>query len=394
MKEAVIVSGARTAVGDFMGTLESFSPVDLGVFAFNAALEKAGIKGEMVESLVAGHVGQGAAPGNSARLVALECGMPFDSAAVTVHQQCPSSMRAAEICAQEIMLGKVDIGATLGIESQTNTPYVLQKARKGYRLGDGEVIQDGLMLGGLICPWNGYHMGVTAENIAEMYSITREEQDEYAVRSHKNAYKAINEGLFKDEIVPVEIKTRKGVKIFDTDEHPREDASMELFSALKPVFKKGGTVTAANASSLNDGGTALIMMSADKAKELGIKPLARVVSSATGGVDPKIMGMGVVPAVRRALKFAGLQQENIDYWEINEAFAAQFLGVNRELKIDLDIVNAVGSGISIGHPVGATGARLILTGINELKRRGGRYLCASLCASGGPGVAFIVENIK
>lgn len=394
MKEVVIVSGARTAIGDFMGSLESFSPVDLGVIALNGALEKAGIKGEMVESLVAGHVGQASAPGNSGRLVALACGMPFDSAAVTVHQQCPSSMRAAEICSQEIMLGKVDIGATIGIESQTNTPYILQKARKGYRLGDGEVIQDGLMLGGLICPWNGYHMGVTAENIAEMYGITREEQDEYAVRSHKNACHAIKQGWFKDEIVPVEIKTKKGVKIFDTDEHPREDASMELFSALKPVFKKDGTVTAGNASSLNDAATALIMMSAEKAAELGIKPLARVVSSATGGVDPKIMGMGVVPAVRRALKFAGLQQDDIDYWEINEAFAAQFLGVNRELKIDLDRVNGVGSGISLGHPVGATGARLILTGIHELKRRGGRYLCASLCASGGPGVAFIVENIN
>ncbi|MGE5379667.1 MAG: thiolase family protein [Methylocystaceae bacterium] len=394
MKEVVIVGGARTAVGDFMGALESFSPVDLGVIAFNGALAKAGIKGEMVESLVAGHVGQGAAPGNSARLVALAGGMPFDSAAVTVHQQCPSSMRAAEICSQEIMLGKVDIGATIGMESQTNTPYILQRARKGYRLGDGEVIQDGLMLGGLICPWNGYHMGVTAENIAAMYGITREEQDELALLSHQRACHAIAQGWFKDEIVPVEIKTRKGVKIFDTDEHPRADATMESMAKLKPAFKKDGTVTAGNASSLNDAASALIMMSADKAAELGIKPLARVVSSATGGVDPKIMGMGVVPAVRRALKFAGLQQDNIDYWEINEAFAAQFLGVNRELKLPMDRVNAVGSGISIGHPVGATGARLILTGIHELKRRGGRYLCASLCASGGPGVAFIVENIN
>ena len=394
MKEVVIASSARTAIGDFMGSLESFSPVDLGIFALNGALEKAGIKGDMIESLVAGNVGQAAAPGNSARLIALDCNMPFDSAAVTVHQQCPSSLRAAEISAQEIMLGKVDIGAVVGIESQTNTPYILQKARKGYRLGDGEVIQDGLMLGGLICPWNGYHMGVTAENIAEMYGITREEQDELAVLSNKRACRAIQEGLFKDEIVPIEIKTKKGLKIFDTDEHPRSDASMELYSTMKPVFKKGGTVTAANASSLNDGGSALIMMSADKAKELGIKPLARVVASATGGVDPKIMGMGVVPSVKRALKFAGLQQEDIDYWEINEAFAAQFLGVNRELKLSLDIVNAVGSGISLGHPVGATGARLLVTGINELKRRGGRYLCASLCASGGPGVAFIVENLK
>ena len=393
-KEVVIVSGARTAIGNFMGALEQFSPVDLGIFALNGALEKAGIKGDMVESIVCGHVGQASCPGNSARLIGLGCGMPFDSAAVTVHQQCPSSLRAAEICAQEIMLGKVEIGAVVGVESQTNTPYILQRARKGYRLGDGEVIQDGLMLGGLICPFNGYHMGVTAENIAEMYGITREEQDELAVMSNKRACKAIKEGLFKDEIVPIEIKSKKGTIIFDTDEHPREDASMELFSKLPPVFKKGGTVTAANSSSLNDAASALIMMSAEKAKELGIKPLARVVSSATGGVDPKIMGMGVVPAVRRALKFAGLEQKDIDYWEINEAFAAQFLGVNRELKLSLDIVNAVGSGISLGHPVGATGARLLVTGINELKRRGGRYLCASLCASGGPGVAMIVENIK
>ncbi len=392
-REVVIVSSARTPIGDFMGSLESFSPVDLGVIALKGALEKAGIKGDIVESVVAGHVGQGAAPGNSARLVALASGLSFESAAVTVHQQCPSSMRAAEICSQEIMLGKVDVGATVGMESMTNTPYILTKARKGYRLGDGEKIQDGLMLGGLICPWNGYHMGITAENIAEMYGITREEQDEYAVRSNQRACKAIQEGLFKDEIVPVEIKTKNGIKIFDTDEHPNPNASMKAFAKLKPAFKKDGTVTPANASSLNDAGSALIMMAAEKAQELNIKPLARVVASATGGVDPKIMGMGVVPAVRRALKFAGLEQKDIDYWEFNEAFAAQVLGVNRELKVDLDRLNSLGSGISLGHPTGATGARLIVTLINEMKRRGVRYGCAALCASGGPGVAFIVENI-
>lgn len=393
MREVVIVSSARTPIGDFLGSLESLGPVDLGVVALKGAIEKAGIKADIIEEVVGGQCNQSSSPGNSARLIALGSGLSVESVAVTVHQQCPSSMRAAEICSQEIMLGKIDIGATVGVESMTNTPYYLYKARKGYRLGDGEKIADGLMVGGLMCPWNGYHMGVTAENIAEMYGISREEQDEYAVLSNQRACKAIQEGWFKDEIVPVEIKTKKGIKLFDTDEHPNPNASLEVFAKLKPAFKKDGTVTAANASGLNDAGSALIMMAADKAKELDIKPLARVVASASGAVDPKIMGMGVVPAVRRALKFAGLQQDEIDYWEINEAFAAQFLGVNRELKIDLDRVNWVGSGISLGHPVGATGARLILTMINEMKRRNVRYGCASLCASGGPGVAFIVENI-
>ncbi len=393
MREVVIVSGARTPVGDFMGSLAEYDPIDLGVFALKGALEKAGISAELIDEVVAGHCNQSSSPGNSARHVALRSGCRVDSYACTVHQQCPSSMRAAEIVSQEIMLGKIDVGAAVGIESMTNTPYYLYGARKGYRLGHGEQIVDGLMKGGLICEFVGYHMGVTAENIAEMYNISREEQDEYALLSHQRACRAIKEGWFKDEIVPVEVHEKKGTRIFDTDEHPRPDTTLESLAKLKPAFKKGGTVTAGNASGLNDGGSAIIMMSADKAKDLGIKPIARVVSSASGSVEPRIMGMGVVPAVQRALKFAGMEQNQIDYWEINEAFAAQFLGVNRELKIDLDRVNAVGSGIAIGHPVGATGARLIITMINEMKRRGVRYGCASLCASGGPGVAFIVESI-
>ncbi len=393
MKEVVIVSGARTPIGDFQGSLQSFNPIDLGVFALKGALERAGIGAELLDEVVGGHCNQSSSPGNSARHIALKAGCRDDSYACTVHQQCPSSMRAAEILSQEIMLGKVDIGAAVGVESMTNTPYYLFGARKGYRLGAGEQIVDGLMKGGLICEFVGYHMGVTAENIAEMYNISREEQDEYALLSHKRACHAIKEGWFKDEIVPVEVKSRKGTTIFDTDEHPRPDASLEAFARLRPAFKKDGTVTAANASGLNDGGSALVMMSAEKAKELDLKPIARVVSSASGAVEPRIMGMGVIPAVRRALKFAGMEQKEIDYWEINEAFAAQFLGVNRELKIDLEQVNGVGSGIALGHPVGATGARLIITMINEMKRRGVRYGCASLCASGGPGVAFIVESI-
>ena len=394
MHEVVIVGGARTPVGDFNGALASKSPVDLGIIALKAALEKSGVSADLIEEVVCGHCNQSSAPGNSARLIALGAGCPIESTAVTVHQQCPSSMRAAEICAQQIMLGKIEVGATVGVESMTNTPYYLMRARQGYRLGHGEQILDGLMVGGLIDPWNNYHMGVTAENIAEMYNISREEQDELALLSHQRACRAIANGWFKDEIVPVEVTTRKGTVIVDTDEHPRADATLEALAKLKPAFKKGGTVTAGNSSGINDGGAALIMMSAEKAQELGIKPMARVVSSASGAVDPSIMGMGVVPAVRKALKFAGMVQDDIDYWEINEAFAAQFLGVNRELKLDMDRVNGVGSGISIGHPVGMTGARLILTMMHEMKRRNVRYGCASLCASGGPGVAFIIENLQ
>ena len=394
MHEVVIVGGARTPVGDFNGSLSSKNPVDLGIIALKGALEKSGVSADLIEEVVGGHCNQSSSPGNSARLIALGVGCPIESTAVTVHQQCPSSMRAAEICSQQIMLGKVEVGATVGVESMTNTPYYLMRARKGYRLGHGEQILDGLMVGGLIDPWNDYHMGVTAENIAEKYNIAREEQDELALLSHQRACKAIANGWFKDEIVPVEVTSRKGTVKVDTDEHPRADTTLESLAQLRPAFKKGGTVTAGNASGLNDGGSALIMMSAEKAKELGLKPLARVVSSASGAVDPSIMGMGVVPAVRKALKFVGMTQDDIDYWEINEAFAAQFLGVYRELKLDMERVNGVGSGISIGHPVGMTGARLILTMMNEMKRRQVQYGCASLCASGGPGVAFIIENIK
>jgi acetyl-CoA C-acetyltransferase len=303
-------------------------------------------------------------------------------------------MRAADFVAQAIALGRIEVGAAVGMESMSNAPYLLMDARKGYRLGDGETIQDSMMIGGLICAFEGYHMGVTAENIAEIYGISREEQDEYAVMSHERACKGMESGVFKDEIVPVEIKSRKGVTIFEVDEHPQKGYTMEKASKLRPVFKKDGTVTAFNASSLNDGAAAIMMMSAGKAAELGVKPLARVVSAASGSVEPRIMGMGVVPAVRKALKHAGLEIGDIDYWELNEAFAAQFLGCNRELKIPLDKVNAYGSGIPLGHPVGMTGARIIMASVNELKRRGGRYACSSMCASGGPAGAFIVENLQ
>lgn len=394
MQEVVIVSGARTPIGNYFGSLESFNPVDLGVFALAAAVKRAGISLDAIEEVIAGQCNQSSSPGNSARHVALKSGCSVESAAFTVHQQCASSMRAAEILSQEIMLGKIRVGAVVGIESMTNTPYYLYRARKGYRLGNGEQIIDGLMKGGLICEFVGYHMGITAENIAKDYGISREEQDAFALMSNQRACKAIREGWFKEEIVPIETKTKKGKVLFDTDEHPQADTSMESLAKLKPAFTADGTVTAGNASSLNDGGSALIMMAAETAKQKGLKPLAKVVASAPGSVEPRIMGMGVVPAVRRALQMAGMKQSQIDYWEFNEAFAAQVLGVNRELKIDLDRLNAVGSGIALGHPVGATGARLILTMIHEMKRRDVRYGCAALCASGGPAHAFIIENLR
>ena len=393
MKEVVVVGGVRTAIGDYMGSLSGLTPVQLGVTVLKAAIAKAGIDRNLVQEVVAGQCNQAGAPGNSARHIALGAGLPVESFAFTVHQQCPSSMRASELLSQEIMLGKIDIGAVVGIESMSNAPYLLFGARKGYRLNDGEKIQDSLMIGGLVDALLGYHMGVTADNIADLYKISRQEQDEWALMSHQRACAAIQNGWFRDEIVPVEVKTKKGTVLFDTDEHPRADASMESLSKLKPAFKKDGTVTAGNASGLNDAGSCMIMMAAEKAKELGVKPIARVVASAPGSVEPRIMGMGVVPAVHNALKFAGMKLEDMDYFEFNEAFAAQVIGCNRELKVPLDKVNAVGSGISMGHPVGATGARLIITMMNELRRRGKKFGCAALCASGGPGHAFIIEML-
>jgi len=393
MREVVIVSGARTAIGDYMGSLSGLSSVQLGVAALKGAIAKAGIDKNLIVEVVAGQCNQAGSPGNTARHIAMGAELPAESFAFTVHQQCASSMRGSELLSQEIMLGKIDVGAVVGVESMSNAPYLLFGARKGYRLADGEKIQDSLMIGGLVDALLGYHMGITADNIAEHYKISRQEQDEWALMSNQRAVNAIKQGWFKDEIVPVEIKTKKGPAMFDTDEHPKADTSMEALGKLKPAFKKDGTVTAGNASGLNDAGSCMIMMAAETAKKLGVKPIARVVASAPGSVEPRIMGMGVVPAVRNALKFASLKQEQIDYWEFNEAFAAQVIGCNRELKIGLDKINACGSGIGLGHPVGATGARLIITMINEMKRRAVKYGCASLCSSGGPAHAFIVEAL-
>lgn len=390
MQEVVIVSAARTPIGDYLGALKDISAIDLGVAALRAALQKAKLDPSQIEEVVAGNVFQAGLKGNPARQVALKTGCSLETVGVTVNQLCPSSLRGMEILAQEIALGKVEIGAAVGMESMSNIPYLIPKARSGYRMGN-DVIVDAMLHDALHDAFYDYHMGVTAENLAEMYGISREEQDELAYLSHQRAVKAIEEGKFAEEITPVQIKTKKGVQEIGIDEHPNSSTTPEILAKLKPVFKKEGTVTAGNASGLNDAGAALILMSSEKAKELGIKPLAKILATASAAVDPRIMGIGVVPAVNRALKFADLKLDDIEYWELNEAFAAQFLAVNRELKLSMDKVNANGSGISLGHPVGATGARLMVTLLHEMRRRKVRYGCASLCAGGGPAVAAIVE---
>jgi acetyl-CoA C-acetyltransferase len=390
MNDVVIVSAVRTAVGDFLGSLKDLSSVETGALALKTAMERVNLDPKLVEEVVVGNPDMAGQKSNPGRQVAIHAGCSWETVACTVNQQCVSSLRAAEIMYQEILLGKVDVGAAAGCASMSNIPYLLMGSRTGFKMGEQKLI-DGMYNDGMIDAFYNVLMGVTAENIAEMYSISREEQDEFALMSHQRACTSIDNKTQASELVPVELKTRKGTTIFDTDEHPRRGLTMEDLAKLKPVFKKDGTVTAGNSSGINDGSAAMVMMTMDKAKELGIKPLVRIVATGSAAVDAKIMGMGVVPSVRKALKFANLKLEDIDYWEINEAFAAQIIGCNRELKIPLEKMNVNGGGISLGHPVGMTGARLIVSLIHEMQRRGARYGGASLCGGGGPSTSMIVE---
>ncbi len=392
MNEVVIVSAVRTAIGDFLGSLKDKNSVELGALVLKNAMEKVRLDPNLVEEVVCGNPDMAGAKSNPGRQIAIHAGCSWETVACTVNQQCVSSLRASEIMYQEILLGKVDIGASVGCASMSNIPYLVMGARTGYKMGHQQFV-DGMYNDGMVDAFYNVLMGVTAENIAEMYSISREEQDEFALMSHQRACASIANKIQASELVPVELKTRKGVTFFDTDEHPRQGLTMEDLSKLKPVFKKDGTVTAGNSSGINDGAAALVMMTADKARELGIAPLARIVATGSAAVDAKIMGMGVVPSVRKALKFANLPIEAIDYFEINEAFAAQIIGCNRELKIPLDKMNAQGGGISLGHPVGMTGARLIVSCIHEMIRRNARYGCASLCGGGGPSTSMIIERV-
>lgn len=388
-RDVVIVSMARTPIGSYMGALSSVDAITLGTIAGGAALDRAGVKPEQIDDLVTGCVYKSGLGANPARQIQIRLGIPVEAGAVTIEQQCSSSMRALEIAGQQIQLGKKDIALVTGIESMSNVPFLDMKGRKGYRLGAVQM-EDGLLIDALHDAFDGSHVALTAERLADQYGITREDVDALSSRSHARALDAIREGRFKEEIVPVEVKTRKGTVIVDTDEHPRE-TTMETLAKLKTVFKKDGVVTAGNASSMNDAASAMVIMAAEKAEELGIQPIARILASETVGVAPEVMGIGPVYSVPKAVKAAGLTMEDIQYHEINEAFAAQLIPCQRELGIADENLNVNGSGISLGHPVGATGLRLVMATISELKRRGQKYGCASLCAGGGPSMATVVE---
>ena len=392
-RKVVIASAARTPVGSYGGALKSVSAKDLGITAVKEAIKRAGIKAEDVDETVFGCVLQAGQGQNIARQVSLGADIPKEKPAMTLNIVCGSGLRSVSLAAQMIKAGDADVVIAGGTESMSNAPFLLNEERWGARMGDKKVV-DEMIKDGLWDAFNDYHMGMTAENIAEKFDLTREEQDELAAMSQNRAEKARAEGRFKDEIVPVEVKDRKGnVTVVDTDEHIREGVTAEGISKLKPAFKRdGGTVTAANASGLNDGAAALVVMSEEKAKELGVTPLATIVSYATEGVDPAIMGTGPIPTVRKALEKADLKLEDIDLIEANEAFAAQALSVIKELGLNTDIVNVNGGAIAIGHPIGASGARIFTTLLYEMQKRDSKKGIATLCIGGGMGTAIIVER--
>lgn len=393
-KDVVIVSACRTPIGSFGGTLKDTPSAKLGAIVMAEALKRAGISGEQVDEVVFGCVLQAGLGQNIARQCMIGAGIPKEVTAFTINKVCGSGLRAVSLASQLIKSGDADIVLAGGVENMTMAPYVLQKARYGYRMGNGQLV-DEMVFGGLTDIFNGYHMGITAENINEQWGISREEQDAFALRSQTNANAAIAAGKFKDEIVPVVLPGKKGDVIFDTDEFPKKDASAEGLAKLKPAFKKDGSVTAGNASGINDAAAALVVMSADKAAELGIKPLAKITNWASGGVDPKIMGIGPVPAVQKALAKAGLKIEDMDLIEANEAFAAQSLAVGRDLGFGpiMDRVNVNGGAIALGHPIGSSGARILVTLLHEMQKRGSKYGLATLCIGGGMGTALIVESV-
>ncbi|HOS69014.1 MAG TPA: acetyl-CoA C-acetyltransferase [Bacillota bacterium] len=390
MREVVIVSGARTAIGNFNGSLAGVSAVDLGVTAVKEAIKRAGITPEMVDDTIMGCILQAGLGQGVARQVAVKSGIPVEKPAYTINMICGSGLRAVQIAAQQIISGECDIVVAGGTENMSAAPYLLRNARTGYRMGHGEII-DSMIYDSLTDVFNNYHMGITAENLAEKYNITREEQDAFAASSQNKAEAAIKEGKFKEEIVPVVIPSKKGDIVVDTDEFPRAGVTAEALAKLRPAFKKDGTVTAGNASGINDGAAALVVMAADKAEELGLKPLARIAGYASAGVDPSIMGIGPVKAVKKALERANLKLEDIDLIESNEAFAAQSIAVARDLGFDMNKVNVNGGAIALGHPVGASGARILVTLLYEMKRRNVKKGLATLCIGGGMGTALVVE---
>ena len=394
MKEVVIVGAKRTAIGSYGGSLKNVPAKELGAIAIKGAIEQAGIKPEDVEEVIMGDVLQGGLGQNVARQMSLGAGLPIETPAMTINKVCGSGLRAVELAAQIIKAGDADIIVAGGAENMSMTGYALPNMRWGARMFNTPAV-DMMVNDGLWDVYNNYHMGITAENVAEQYGLTREELDAFALASQNKAEAAIKAGKFKDEIVPVTIPQRKGDPIvFDTDEFPRFGATAEALAKLKPAFKKdGGVVTAGNASGINDSGAAVVVMSADKAEELGLKPLAKIVSYASAGVDPKVMGLGPIPASRKAMEKAGLTIDDLDLYEANEAFAAQSVAVGKDLKFDPEKLNVNGGAIALGHPIGASGCRILITLIYEMmKRPEAKKGLATLCIGGGMGTAVIVEK--
>lgn len=392
MREIVIASAVRTALGSFGGSLKDVPAVDLGALVIKEALNKAGVKPECVDEVLMGNVIQAGLGQNPARQAAVKAGLPVEIPSMTINKVCGSGLRCVALAAQMIKAGDADVIVAGGMENMSQGPYVLRTARFGQRMGDGKMV-DAMVNDALTDAFNGYHMGITAENIAEQWGLTREMQDEFAANSQIKAEAAIKAGKFKDEIVPVVIPQRKGDPIvFDTDEFPRFGTTAEKLAKLRPAFKKDGTVTAGNASGINDGAAALVVMSAEKAKELGVTPICKIVSYGSKGLDPSIMGYGPFYATKKALEGTGLTVADLDLIEANEAFAAQSLAVAKDLEFDMSKVNVNGGAIALGHPVGASGARILVTLLHEMMKRDAKRGLATLCIGGGMGTALIVER--
>ena len=388
----VIVAAVRTPIGKFGGALSSIAASDLGAIVIKALLEKSGCSAEDVNEVIMGNVlqaGQGQGP---ARQAAIKAGLPVSVPATTVNNICGSGLKSVNLAMAMIESGQADVVIAGGMENMSAAPYILPKARGGYRMGNGELV-DSMLNEALLDAFDGCHMGITAESVASQYSISREDQDVFSAHSQQKAQQALADNRFAEEIVPVEITDKKGqVSLFETDEYPRAGVTKESISALSPVFQKEGSVTAANASGINDGAAALLLMSDEKARELGLQPLAQILASASTGVDPSIMGVGPISAIQKAVNRAGLSLEQIDLIELNEAFAAQSLAVCRELNLNQEIVNVNGGAIALGHPVGASGARILVTLLHEMQKRQSEYGLASLCVGGGMGAATVIKR--
>jgi len=392
LNEAVIISAARTPVGKFLGSLKGFSATELGAIVVRENVKRAGIKPEDVDEVIMGCVIQAGLGQNPARQAALRGGLPPTVSAVTVNKVCGSGLKAVMMAAQGIQLGDAEMVIAGGMESMSNAPYLVPKAREGYRLGNGELL-DAMIHDGLWCAFENYHMGCTGEVVAEEYKVSRGEQDEFAVNSHLKAAAAIKAGKFKDEIVPVEIKQKKGpALVFDTDETVREDTTAEVLGKLKPAFKTEGTVTAGNAPGVNDGASAVVVTSLRRARELGVEPMAKIVAQAVAGVEPRLVMMAPVEAVRKLFKKTGWSPSEVDLVELNEAFSVAAVAVTRELGLDPEKVNVNGGAVALGHAIGQSGSRLLTTMLYELKRRDARRGIVSLCLGGGNAVAMAIER--